>query len=156
MILSNKQITKALIRLPGCAGWSAHVLFANHRRQVFSRRGPYYLLLEYKKVDWLETSSLHAGYFSCFCCRLLPFFKINFFKKLFQKHFQSVKQFRSRSGPTQCRSWSRVQTVCKGYQQTTKVTATGATCSNERVITLCRLMEFSVKFDRLKSGWSFV
>ena len=40
MILSKKPITKALIRLRGCAGWSAPVLFANPRRQVFSRRGP--------------------------------------------------------------------------------------------------------------------
>ena len=29
MILSNKQITKAQIRLRGCAGWSAALLFAN-------------------------------------------------------------------------------------------------------------------------------
>ena len=35
MILSNKPITKALIRL-----WSAPLLFANHQRQVFSHRGP--------------------------------------------------------------------------------------------------------------------
>ena len=42
MILFKKRITKALIRLRGCAGWSAPVLFANHRRQVFSRRGPNY------------------------------------------------------------------------------------------------------------------
>ena len=34
MILSNKQITKALIRMCGCAGWSAPLLFTNHRRQV--------------------------------------------------------------------------------------------------------------------------
>ena len=33
------QITTALIRLRRCAGWSAPVLFANHPRQVFSRRG---------------------------------------------------------------------------------------------------------------------
>ena len=39
MGLSTKQITKALIRLRGCAGWSAPVLFANPRRRVFSRRG---------------------------------------------------------------------------------------------------------------------
>ena len=32
------------------------------------------------------------------------FFKINYFKKLFQEHNQSVKQFGSRSGPTFCRS----------------------------------------------------
>ena len=29
MILSNTRITKALIRLRGCAGWSAPLLFAN-------------------------------------------------------------------------------------------------------------------------------
>ena len=37
MILSSKRITKALIRLRACAGWSVPVLFANLRRQVFSR-----------------------------------------------------------------------------------------------------------------------
>ena len=36
MILSNKQITKALIRLRGYAGWSAPSFFTNPRRQVFS------------------------------------------------------------------------------------------------------------------------
>ena len=45
MILSNKGITKALIRLRRCAGWSAPVLFSNPRRRVFSRRGPFH-------VDW--------------------------------------------------------------------------------------------------------
>ena len=40
MILSRKQITKALISLGGCTGWSAPLLFANPRRQVFSRHGP--------------------------------------------------------------------------------------------------------------------
>ena len=37
MVLSNKRMTKALIRLRGCAGWSAPLLFANPRRQVFLR-----------------------------------------------------------------------------------------------------------------------
>ena len=41
MILSKKRITKAQIRLCGCAGWSASVLFANQQRQVFSLQGPY-------------------------------------------------------------------------------------------------------------------
>ena len=41
IILSDKPITKALIRLCRCAGWSAPLLFANLRRQVFSCRGPY-------------------------------------------------------------------------------------------------------------------
>ena len=43
MIVSKNQITKGLIRLRGCAGWSASVLFANPRRQVFSPCGPYNL-----------------------------------------------------------------------------------------------------------------
>ena len=30
------------------------------------------------------------GNFSCFCCRLLTFFKNKFFKKFFQEHYQSV------------------------------------------------------------------
>ena len=36
------------------------------------------------------------GNFSCFCCRLLTFYKINFFKKFFQEHYQNVKQLVSR------------------------------------------------------------
>ena len=40
MIFSKKRITKALISLRGCAGWSGPVLLANPRRQVFSRGGP--------------------------------------------------------------------------------------------------------------------
>ena len=40
MVLSKTQITKVLIRLRKCAGWSAPVLFANPQREVFSRRGP--------------------------------------------------------------------------------------------------------------------
>ena len=43
MILSSKRITKALISLHGCAGWSAPLLFANHRRQVLPGRCPYYV-----------------------------------------------------------------------------------------------------------------
>ena len=49
MILSKKRMTKALIRLGGCPGWSAPVLFANHRRQVFSRRGPFNKWIDRKK-----------------------------------------------------------------------------------------------------------
>ena len=40
MILSEKRIIKVLISLRACADWSAPVLFATPRRQVFSRRGP--------------------------------------------------------------------------------------------------------------------
>ena len=41
MILSKKRITKALIRLHGCAGWSATVLFTTPHRQVFLRQCPF-------------------------------------------------------------------------------------------------------------------
>ena len=55
------------------------------------------------------------GNFSSFCCPPLMFFKIYFFKKLFQECYQSVKQFGSRSGPTlSVLIWD--QTVSKGYQ----------------------------------------
>ena len=40
-ILSYKPITKAPIRLCECAGWSVPLLFANLRRLIFSRLGPY-------------------------------------------------------------------------------------------------------------------
>ena len=46
MVRFKKRITKALIRLRGCAGWSAPVLFANPRRQVFLRRGPIIIIIE--------------------------------------------------------------------------------------------------------------
>ena len=50
------------------------------------------------------------------------FLKINFLKNIFQEHYmnQIVKRFGSRSGPTFL-IW--VQTVCKGYQGTTKIAA---------------------------------
>ena len=44
MILSNKRITKAVIRLFGCAGWSAHLQFANPEGRV-SRVGWFGALL---------------------------------------------------------------------------------------------------------------
>ena len=40
MILYKTRITNVWIRLRGCAGWPAPVLFANPRRQVFSHRVP--------------------------------------------------------------------------------------------------------------------
>ena len=52
MIHSNKQITKALIRLHGCTGWSAPMLFANLQSQVFSRC-PY---MAFKKAFMLNFS----------------------------------------------------------------------------------------------------
>ena len=49
---------KALIRLRGCAGWSAPVLFANPRRQVFSRRGPFIITLNIWKMSQLTFAML--------------------------------------------------------------------------------------------------
>ena len=56
------------------------------------------------RVEQPDLTLCILGNVSCFCCRLLTYFKINFFKKFFQAHYQSVKHFRSRSGPTFCRS----------------------------------------------------
>ena len=63
MILSKKQ-KKALIRLRGCAGWSAPVLFTNPRRQGFSRRGPYYSCI-YDPCNSEWTAS-HVFFCCCF------------------------------------------------------------------------------------------
>ena len=46
-------------------------------------------------------NSLH-GNFACFFVVCGFFFKINFFKNIFQENHQSVKQFGSRSGPMFC------------------------------------------------------
>ena len=47
-----------------------------------------------------KTFCLYMGYFSCFCCRLLTL-KIEFKQASFGNAInQSVKRFRSRSGPT--------------------------------------------------------
>ena len=41
MKFSKKANNKGADQTRGCAGWSAHVLFANPRRQVLSQRGPF-------------------------------------------------------------------------------------------------------------------
>ena len=41
MMLANKRMTKVLIRLRGCAGWSAALLFANPE-DSFSRVGAHF------------------------------------------------------------------------------------------------------------------
>ena len=58
MIISNQQITKALIRLPGCAGWSAPVLFAKPRKQVFLQQGPF--LVRFDSIVPSQQSSSHV------------------------------------------------------------------------------------------------
>ena len=56
MILSKKRITKVLIILRVCAGWSAPLLFANPRRQVFLCGGPDSLY--YNNMDQDQTASM--------------------------------------------------------------------------------------------------
>ena len=65
MILSNKQIIKALIRLCRCAGWSAPLLFANTEDR-------------FSHVE-AQIACCMLGKFSCFCCHLLTFLQ-NYFR----------------------------------------------------------------------------
>ena len=67
-------------------------------------------------------NSLHAWYFFMFLLSSADFFQY-FFKIFFQKHYQSVKQFGSPSGPTLLSVLTWVQTDCKGYLQITMVAA---------------------------------
>ena len=72
------------------------------------------LYISHKKDDMLIwVNALPAGYFSCFCCRLATFFKINFFSFFFfKKSFR--KAIRMSNG------MYSDQDRCKIYQQTTK------------------------------------
>ena len=85
----------------------------------------------------MSLNSLHAEYFYMPLCHLLVFFcfvlgggggggggggKINFFKNFFQEHYQFVKWFGFRSGPTLCRigklfSLFLNQNICCGYSK---------------------------------------
>ena len=54
MILSNKPITKALIRLCGCAGWSAPLLFTTPE-DMFSRNEAQFIFLILSKNIWTSS-----------------------------------------------------------------------------------------------------
>ena len=86
MILSNKRITKALIRLCGCPGWSGPVLFAKPQRQVLSRRGPYYMRSE-------SSGKLHVWAFTSHWCHNI---KISFAGP-FANQWNAVKKTRFQS-----------------------------------------------------------
>ena len=49
---------------------------------------------------WLPVTLYMLGFFSCICCHLLTFFKVNFFRIFVQKYYQNVKQFGYESGLT--------------------------------------------------------
>ena len=70
MILFKKLMTKALIRLRRCAGWSAPVLFANPGRQVSSRRGPFGYLLKLVLMISRMVVVVQNGIGTCF---IVPF-----------------------------------------------------------------------------------
>ena len=95
-----------------------------------SRKFPdlqYYFLGFVMRRPILLTQNACWVIFPCFCCPLLIFFSKLTFLKIFSERYQSVRQFGSKSGLTDrtyvlsVLIW--VQTVCKGYQQMTKVAA---------------------------------
>ena len=51
-------------------------------------------------MSYVDGNLMPSGKFFMEFCRLLILCKINFFEKFFQEYHHSVKQFRSRSGPT--------------------------------------------------------
>ena len=65
MILSNKRITKVLIRLRGCAGWSAPLLFANPEDRV-SRIGAQ--LIRFKQKQNYTSTQRDTKYVPIFDC----------------------------------------------------------------------------------------
>ena len=86
MILSNKRITKALIRLRGWAGWSAPVLFANPPKTDFLATTLIYKKLEYvaEQTDCVLSQKTHFHltwhYFSeplCYLINILYEYTIN-------------------------------------------------------------------------------
>ena len=94
MRLSKKQITKVLIRLRGCVGWSARVLFANPRRQVFSCCG---------QVSLNPIPPIHDN------CRLLSHL-LMYFGSQYCKHYGPRSDCSLRS------SLNRVHSVCFDYK----------------------------------------
>ena len=104
MVLFKKRIAKALIRLRECAGWSVPVLFANTRRQVFSRRGPYGNLKIVGHVgtmlclNFLPTAYFFTFFFVIVVC--LFFFTINSFEKFISQILSECQAVGTRSGPT--------------------------------------------------------
>ena len=60
IILSKQRTTKALIRLSGCAGWSAPLLFAYDIRHIFSWPGSYIHVHMCCTHSWLSKILLGA------------------------------------------------------------------------------------------------
>ena len=62
------------------------------------------------KISFLNVMLVN---FPCFNCGPVTVFKFNYFKTFLQEHYQSAKQFESRSGPIFCRYWSRSKLFAK-------------------------------------------
>ena len=72
MKVSKRRITKALISLRVCAGWSAPLLFAHPLRQFFSRQGPYELMGERLGLVAQLVESLYADQGVANCSPSVP------------------------------------------------------------------------------------
>ena len=85
MIPSYKRITNSLSSLRVCAGWSAPLLFANLRRQVFWRRGiitPTKIGIEYIRIAFpctfcMRISSRNLQHWE----RMIPYFRFKYVRR---------------------------------------------------------------------------
>ena len=83
---------------------------------------------------------------SCFCGSLRFSFKISFFKKLFQEHYQSIKRLGSRTGQTCCLSISGSNLFAKVISKEKKLKHKNHnTCFQEFSEYLCRLLKYICK-----------
>ena len=105
---------------------------ANQTISRYNRRGMH-SLCQYRIIDnKVISNSLHARLFFMHFLSFADFFsKLTFSKKFFQVHYHCQKVWiQTRTNIFSVPIW--VQTVCKGYQQTTKVAT-----SKERIVQSC-------------------
>ena len=74
---------------------------------------------------WLVLTLSMLDSLSCFFCRLLTFFQNQHFQKILSGTLWECQtvSIHIRTDVKLCQSWSGSKTVCKGYKQTTKTTA---------------------------------
>ena len=123
--LSRKSVLSILshgvISLPDGTSYDKLVLImiSMHMSHQNLMSWPTFVIRKFFLTLWM------LGNISCFCCLLTFFFKINFFKKYFRNTItlsecQTV-WIQIKTNILSVMIW--VQTVCKGYQQRTKVAA---------------------------------
>ena len=100
--LVKRQTVWSQIRLLLGAVWSGSHCLTKRLLKHFSSRQKQMTFV----IGPLRVSNHLLQMFLMKCFRLLTFFQNIFLQKFFQEHYRSVKQFRSRSGPTFCQSWS--------------------------------------------------